>query len=92
MTETGKPVPGSSVRNAKPLCHLLHVTGRFRRGKGKKGRKGEKGRRNVCTQADRTAFSSNLIDMVSTEHANMFGARGRPNGTILGNAKKEVKN
>jgi len=90
VTETGKPVPGSSVRNAKPLCHLLHVTGRFRRGKGKKGRKGEKGRRNVCTQADRTAFSSNLIDMVSTEHANMFGARGRPNGTILGNAKKEV--
>ena len=83
-------MPGSSVRNAKPLCHLLHVTGRFRRGKGKKGRKGEKGRRNVCTQADRTAFSNNLIDMVSTEHANMFGARGRPNGTILGNAKKEV--
>jgi len=90
VTETGKPVPGSSVRNSKPLCHLLHVTGRFRRGKGKKGRKGERGRRNVCTQADRTAFSNNLIEMVSTEHANMFGARGRPNGTILGNAKKEV--
>jgi len=91
VTETGKPVPGSSVRNSKPLCHLLHVTGRFRRGKLRgKGKEGKKGRNKVCTQADRTAFSNNLIEMVSTEHANMFGARGRPNGTILGNAKKEV--
>jgi len=91
VTETGKPVPGSSVRNSKPLCHLLGVTGRFRRGKIRgKGKKGQKGRDKLCTQADRTAFSSSLIEMVSTEHANMFGARGRPNGTIPGNAKKEV--
>ena len=91
VTETGKPVPGSSVRNSKPLCHLLGVTERFRRGKIRgKGKKGQKGRDKLCTQADRTAFSSSLIEMVSTGHVNMFGARGRPNGTIPGNAKKEV--
>ena len=28
---------------------------------------------------------------VSTEHASLFGAKGRPNGTIIGNARKEVK-
>ena len=69
----------------------------------------------VCTQADRSAFSNNLIEMVgsqqtlplstcshqtfhsssqkcqvSTEHASLFGSKGVPNGTIIGNARKEV--
>ena len=57
VDDQGRPVPGSSVRNSKPLCHLLNVTGRWRRGKHKsrdrsKGRvKGRK--KDVCTQADR---------------------------------------
>ena len=91
---------GSSVRHSKPLCHLLNVTGRWRRGKHRsrnknraKSRVKTKSRRkkpDICTQADRSAFSNNLIEMISSEHSNMFGARGGPNGTILGNAKKEV--
>ena len=40
-------------------------------------------------QADRTAFSNNLLEMISTEHSNMFGSRGRPNGTLVGSARKE---
>ena len=28
--------------------------------------------------------------MISTEHGNLFGSRGRPNGTILGTKRQEV--
>lgn len=94
VTEEGKPVPGSSVQHSKPFCRLLLQTGRFRRGKRRKGKRGKEepneSRRKVCTQADRSAFSNNLIEMVSTEHSSLFGAQGRPNGTIIGNARKEV--
>ena len=81
----GRPVAGSSVRHARPLCHLLGVTGRWRRGKNR-SRDRKRGRADVCTQADRTAFSNNIIDMISTQHSNIATS----NGTILGHAKKEV--
>ena len=81
---------GSSVRHSRPLCHLLGVTGRWRRGKHR-SRDKRKRRRDVCTQADRTAFTNNMIDLISTQHSNIFTSRGgKPNGTILGHAKKEV--
>ena len=45
-----------------------------------------------CTLSSnfRSAFSSALLDLISTEHSQLFGARGRPNGTILGNQRQEV--
>lgn len=97
VNQDGKPLPGSSVKHNQPPCHLLLSTGRFRRGKrrkrpGLKNRKSTKRRttKKICTQKERSAFSKSLLEMMGTEHASMFGVRGRPNGTILGNAKKEV--
>ena len=31
-----------------------------------------------------------MLDLISTEHGNLFGSRGRPNGTILGTKRQEV--
>jgi len=97
VNQDGKPVPGSSVQHNKPPCHLLLSTGRFRRGKRRKrpkfkNRSSTKKRttKKICTQKERSTFSKNLLEMIGTEHSSMFGVRGRPNGTILGNAKKEV--
>jgi len=96
VTEEGKPVPGSSVRYSRPRCHPPPRSGtRHRRGKkrnkdGKKSGKGKK-RSRACTQADRTAFSSNLVDMVSTEHRTMLGARGRKEDKIPQNKKEVVE-
>ena len=57
----GRPVAGSSVRHSKPLCGLLGVTGRWRRGKHRSRDRGQatrargrrKRKRDICTQADR---------------------------------------
>ena len=88
-------MPGSSVRYSRPVCRQPPPsTARHRRGK-KRNKKGSKGkgrkRSKACTQVDRTAFNNNLVEMVTTEHRSMFGARGRPDGTILGNGDKEVR-
>ena len=89
-------MPGSSVRHARPLCQLVGVTGRWRRGKHRsRDNKNTKRRRaDICTQADRTAFSNNMIEMISSQHNNNIATSrtsvGATNGTILGNAKKEV--
>ena len=86
----GRPVPGSSVRHARPLCQLVGVTGRWRRGKhrSRDSKRNKRRRADICTQADRTAFSNNMIEMISSQHNNI--ATSRTNGSVLGNAKKEV--
>ena len=38
----------------------------------------------------RSAFRSALLELISTEHSNLFGKRGRPNGTILGTQRQEL--
>ena len=38
----------------------------------------------------RSAFRSALLDLITAEHSNLFGKRGRPNGTILGTKRQEV--
>ena len=38
----------------------------------------------------RSAFRSALLDLISSEHSDLFGERGRPNGTILGPRRREV--
>ena len=49
----GRPVGGSSVRHSRPLCDLLHVRGRWRRGKHRTRDRGRQRKRDICTQADR---------------------------------------
>ena len=71
------------------------MTGRWRRGKHRsRDKKNNKRRRaDICTQADRTAFSNNVIELISSQHNNLATSRtssGETNGTVLGNAKKEV--
>ena len=48
----GRPVAGSSVRHARPLCQLVGVTGRWRRGKRRLRDKRRK-KKGLCTQVDR---------------------------------------
>ncbi|XP_023340076.1 SPARC-related modular calcium-binding protein 2 isoform X2 [Eurytemora carolleeae] len=87
VNDAGKPVPGTSVRYARPSCRSAPDSARFRRGRDRDKRKGS---RATCTQADRSSFNSNLKEMISTEHRSMFGAKGIPAGTILGNSDQEV--
>lgn len=96
VTDEGKPVPGSSVRYSRPRCHPPPRSGtRHRRGKkrNKDGRKSGRGKKRskACTQADRTAFSNNLIEMISTEHRTMLGARGRKEDKIPHSDKEVVE-
>ena len=50
----GRPVAGSSVRHARPLCQLVGVTGRWRRGKRRlKDTKKRHKKKGLCTQIDR---------------------------------------
>ena len=44
----------------------------------------------VPLRSSRSAFRSALLDLISAEHSNLFGKRGRPNGTLLGTKRQEV--
>ena len=54
VNEGGKPVPGSSVRYARPACRPTPDSARYRRGRGEARSRGRTNHKEaICTQADR---------------------------------------
>ncbi|XP_069692250.1 SPARC-related modular calcium-binding protein 1 isoform X3 [Periplaneta americana] len=66
VTPAGKPVPNSSLRNARPNCSARGKSNTRRRS-STRGRKQKKD----CGREDRSMFNKNLIKIFSTEYNRM---------------------